>query len=94
MVALVLLVTMPTGLLSHSGGLIGTESQRELLSVSSLAGVFSARAGVLLVTSEHRFGTIRPTFLFNPARSHVLAAKVVAGRNLSSPMRHAVMRMR
>jgi hypothetical protein len=34
---------------------------------------------VLLVTSEYRFGTIRPTILFNPERSHVLTAKVVAG---------------
>jgi hypothetical protein len=33
---------------------------------------------VLLVTSEYRFGTIRPTILFNPERSHVLAAKVLA----------------
>jgi ABC-2 type transport system permease protein len=41
--------------------------------------VFSALAGVLLVTSEYRFGTIRPTFLFNPERAHVLAAKVVVG---------------
>jgi len=41
--------------------------------------VFAALAGVLLVTSEYRFGTIRPTILFNPARSHVLTAKVLAG---------------
>jgi hypothetical protein len=34
---------------------------------------------VLLVTSEYRFGTIRPTILFNPVRSHLLAAKLVAG---------------
>jgi hypothetical protein len=47
--------------------------------VSSFAGVFSALAGVLLVTSEYRYGTIRPTILFNPVRSHVLAAKAVAG---------------
>jgi ABC-2 type transport system permease protein len=79
MVALILLVTLLTGLLSHPSGLIGKENQRELLSVSSLAGVFAALAGVLLVTSEYRFGTIRPTILFNPARSHVLTAKVVAG---------------
>jgi ABC-2 type transport system permease protein len=46
--------------------------------VSSFAGVFSALAGVLLVTSEYRYGTIRPTILFNPVRSHVLAAKAVA----------------
>jgi ABC-2 type transport system permease protein len=78
MIALTLLITLLTGLLTHPGGLASKEDQRELLSLSSLAGVFSALAGVLLVTSEYRFGTIRPTILFNPARSHVLAAKAVA----------------
>ncbi len=79
MVTLILLFTLLDGLLSHPGGLASKEDQRQLLSVSSLAGVFSALAGMLLVTSEYRFGTIRPTFLFNPVRSHLLAAKVVAG---------------
>jgi len=79
MMALTLLITLLTGLLTHPAGLAGTEDQRDLLGVSSLAGVFSALAGVLLVTSEYRFGTIRPTILFNPARSHVLAAKTAAG---------------
>jgi ABC-2 type transport system permease protein len=79
MMALILIVTLLTGLLSHPSGLMGKENQRELLSLSSLTGVFSALAGVLLVTSEYRYGTIRPTILFNPARSHVLAAKVLAG---------------
>jgi ABC-2 type transport system permease protein len=79
MIALILLITLLTGLLSHPNGLASRQDQRELLSLSSLTGVFSALAGVLLVTSEYRFGTIRPTFLFNPARSHVLAAKVLAG---------------
>ena len=79
MVALILLFTLLTGLLSHPSGLASKEDQRQLLSLGSVAGVFSALAGVLLVTSEYRFGTIRPTILFNPERSHVLAAKVVAG---------------
>lgn len=79
MVALILLFTLLTGLLSHPSGLASKEDQRQLLSLSSIAGVFSALAGVLLVTSEYRYGTIRPTILFNPARSHVLAAKVLAG---------------
>ena len=79
MVALILLITLLTGLLSHPSGLIGKENQRTLLSVNSFAGVFAALAGILLVTSEYRFGTIRPTILFNPVRSRVLGAKVVAG---------------
>ena len=66
MIALILLFTLLTGLLTHPSGLASKEDQRELLSLSSLAGVFSALAGVLLVTSEYRFGTIRPTILFKP----------------------------
>ena len=79
MIALILLFTLLTGLLTHPSGLVSKEDQRQLLNLSSLGGVFSALAGVLLVTSEYRFGTIRPTILFNSARSHVLAAKFVAG---------------
>jgi ABC-2 type transport system permease protein len=79
MIALILLFTLLTGLLTHPGGLASRQDQRQLLSVSSFAGVFSALAGVLLVTSEYRYGTIRQTILFNPVRSHVLAAKAVAG---------------
>lgn len=78
MIALILLFTLLTGLLSHPSGLTSREDQRQLLSLSSLAGVFSALAGMLLVTGEYRFGTIRPTILFNPERSHLFAAKVVA----------------
>ncbi len=79
MIALILLFTLLTALITHPPGLMGRENQRELLSLGSLAGVFSALAGALLVTSEYRYGTIRPTILFNPARSQVLAAKVLAG---------------
>jgi hypothetical protein len=79
MLVLVLLITLLTGLLSHPSGLASKEDQRQLFSVGSIAGVFSALAGALLVTSEYRYGTIRPTILFNPARSHVLGAKVIAG---------------
>jgi ABC-2 type transport system permease protein len=79
MTALILLFTLLTALLTHPSGLASREDQRQLFSVVSLAGVFSALTGVLLVTSEYRFGTIRPTILFNPERSHVLTAKVVVG---------------
>jgi ABC-2 type transport system permease protein len=79
MIALILLFALLTGLLSQAAALSTKEDQRQFLSLGSLAGVFSALAGVLLVTSEYRYGTIRPTILFTPKRSQVLAAKVVAG---------------
>jgi ABC-2 type transport system permease protein len=79
MVALILLFSLLSGLLSDAPSLTSTEDQRGLLSVGSLAGVFSALAGIMLVTSEYRFGTIRPTFLFTPRRSRVIMAKLAAG---------------
>ncbi len=79
MVALIVFFTLLSGLLSHPSALASKEDQRELLSLGGLAGVFSALAGALLVTSEYRFGTIRPTFLFNPRRADVLTAKAVVG---------------
>ena len=45
MIALILLFTLLTGLLSHPSGLASKEDQRQLLSLGSLAGVFSALAG-------------------------------------------------
>jgi ABC-type transport system involved in multi-copper enzyme maturation permease subunit len=79
MAALILLFSVLTGLLTHADQLSTKENQRQLLGIGGLAGVFSALAGVLLITSEYRYGTIRPTVLFNPARGQLLAAKLVAG---------------
>jgi ABC-type transport system involved in multi-copper enzyme maturation permease subunit len=79
MSALTILVSALTGLLSHAGTLSGTENQRQLLGLGNLAGIFTALAGILLVTSEYRYGTIRPTFLFTPRRPRVFAAKLAAG---------------
>jgi ABC-type transport system involved in multi-copper enzyme maturation permease subunit len=79
MSALVILVSALTGLLSHASTFSSAENQRQLLGLGNLAGIFSGLAGILLVTSEYRFGTIRPTFLFTPRRPRVLAAKLAAG---------------
>jgi ABC-2 type transport system permease protein len=79
MIALILLFSLLSGLLTKAPNLVTAEDQRGVLSVGSLAGVFSALAGIMLVTSEYRYGTIRPTFLFTPMRSRVVAAKLAAG---------------
>jgi ABC-type transport system involved in multi-copper enzyme maturation permease subunit len=78
MVALILLFVLLTGLLSNIGELSTVNDQSKLLAIGSLAGVFAALAGVLLVTSEYRYGTIRPTILFTPSRPRVIGAKVLA----------------
>ena len=52
LVGLVLLFVLLTGLLSESVSLADEQDQRDLLSFGSLAAVFAALAGVLLVTNE------------------------------------------
>lgn len=79
MIALVILFALLSGLLTKAPSLTSRNDQLGLLSVGSLAGVFSALAGIMLVTSEYRYGTIRPTFLFSPQRSRVVGAKLAAG---------------
>jgi ABC-2 type transport system permease protein len=77
MILLVVLTTLLTALLTKAGHFSTKDQQRTLLSLGSLSGVFAALTGVLLVTSEYRYGTIRPTLLFEPRRSRVLGAKLV-----------------
>ena len=79
MVALIVLFSLLTGLATKQSGLLTTEDQRSAIAVGSFAGVFAALAGIMLVTSEYRYGTIQPTFLFTPRRMRVLAAKLLAG---------------
>ena len=77
LVALVLLFVLLTGLLAHTGSLSAPQDQRNFLGISSFASVFAALAGVLVVTSEYRFGTIRPTFVFTPRRGVVHVAAML-----------------
>ena len=79
MLGLIGLISLLSGLLTKVPDLTTVEDQREALSVGSLAGVFAALAGIMLMTSEYRYGTIRPTFLITPIRSRVLVTKVAAG---------------
>jgi hypothetical protein len=79
MILLTLLIVLLTGLLTSAGDLTAADKQRSLFAPGGVALIFSALAGVLLITSEFRYGTIRPTFLFTPRRSQVLSAKLSAG---------------
>jgi len=79
MIGLVVLIVVLSGLLSHADGLTSTKDQLGLISSGGVAVIFSALAGVLLITSEYRYGTIHPTFVFTPRRGRVLSAKLAAG---------------
>jgi ABC-type transport system involved in multi-copper enzyme maturation permease subunit len=79
MIGIILLFSLLTGLLTKAPHLVATGDQRDLLAVGDFAAVFSGLAGIMAVTSEYRYGTIRPTFLFTPRRARVLGAKVAAG---------------
>jgi len=79
MIGLTLLIVLLTGLLTHADGLSSRNDQRGLIAPGAVALIFSGLAGVLLVTSEYRYGTVRPTFLFTPRRGKVLSAKLTAG---------------
>jgi ABC-type transport system involved in multi-copper enzyme maturation permease subunit len=79
LIALALLFTILTCTLSPGSQLFTEQDQSSLLSFGSIAGVFAALAGIMLFTSEYRFGTIRPTSLFNPIRTRLFTAKVIAG---------------
>jgi ABC-2 type transport system permease protein len=79
LIALALLFTVLTCTLTPSSQLVTEQDQLSLLSFGSIAGVFAALAGLMLFTSEYRFGTIRPTSLFNPSRTHLFVSKVTAG---------------
>jgi len=79
MIGLTLLIVLLTGLLTDSNALTSRHDQRGLFAPGAVALIFSGLAGVLLVTSEYRYGTIRPTFLFTPRRVNVLSAKLTAG---------------
>jgi ABC-2 type transport system permease protein len=78
MVALVLLVSLVAGLTMPLVDLSRPENQRTVLGAGQTATLFAALVGVMAVTTEFRYGTIRSTLLVEPRRTRVLVAKLLA----------------
>ncbi len=78
MLVIVIAFTVLSGLLQHARDLTSAEDQRQLLGIGGISGLFSGLAGILVLTSEYRFGTIRPTFLVAPSWLRILGAKLIA----------------
>jgi ABC-2 type transport system permease protein len=60
-----------------AGPLTDPTTQRSLFASSSAGAIFSMVVGIILTTTEYRHFTSRPTFLIEPRRGRVIAAKVV-----------------
>ena len=77
-VSLTALGVLIEGLSSTAEELAPEAQQRTMLGGGSVVVFFATLAGVLLVTGEFRYGTIRPTLLCEPRRRVVLTAKLTA----------------
>jgi hypothetical protein len=76
---LTLLGACVEGLSPATADLAARSTQRSMFSAGVTAILFSTLAGLLAVTAEFRYGTIRPTLLVEPRRRVVLGAKFVLG---------------
>lgn len=76
--ALVLLAVLIQALVTKVPDLSGSNNERNLLGSGTAATLFAGLVGILAVTNEFRFGTIRPTLVFEPRRRVVVGAKLVA----------------
>jgi ABC-type transport system involved in multi-copper enzyme maturation permease subunit len=80
MIGLVLLVIALHVFSFSAETLARRDNQLKVLGVgTTIAALFAALLGALSITGEIRTGTIRPTFLANPRRARVIAAKALAG---------------
>jgi len=80
MLGLVAFVVLLHGLGVDAGTVDGASKQVTMLFGwgTVFGALFAALLGAMSITSEIRHGTIRPTFLVNPRRREVVAAKVWA----------------
>jgi ABC-2 type transport system permease protein len=79
MLGLVLLAELLHGFGLPARSLDGVPGQLMLLAPGEIIGtLLAALLGAMSITGEIRHGTIRPTLLFSPERSRVIAAKVWA----------------
>ena len=76
-VAVILLSVLAQGLSVDAAELRKLDPQRTLFGSATTATLFAAFVGMLTVTNEFRFGTIRPTLVVEPRRRVVLGAKLV-----------------
>lgn len=78
LIGVILLSVLLSGLTYSDAAVRDVVNQKELIGNGTSASIFACLIGVMAMTSEFRHGTIRATFVFTPARSRVVGAKVLA----------------
>jgi ABC-type transport system involved in multi-copper enzyme maturation permease subunit len=79
MLALVLFGVVLHGFAVHADAIASRDGQMHVFGWGGLGGLFAALAGAISITSEFRYGTIRPTVLAAPRRGRVMVAKACTG---------------
>jgi ABC-2 type transport system permease protein len=54
-----------------------SQTQHSIFASAGSSGIFALIVGIILITTEYRHLTSRPTFLFEPRRGRVIIAKLV-----------------
>jgi ABC-2 type transport system permease protein len=81
---LVALTTFAVVATEASDVLAALDEQRQVVRIASIADVFALILGIVLVGGEQSHGTITQTFLVEPVRERVLAAKATIAAGLGA----------
>lgn len=72
---------------SEAADLLATlDEQRQVIRIAAIADVFALLLGIAIVGGEQSHGTITQTFLVEPVRERVLAAKVLVAAGLGAAL--------
>jgi ABC-type transport system involved in multi-copper enzyme maturation permease subunit len=78
MLTLILFATVLHSFGLKASSLASHDDQMHVFGWGGIGALFAALVGAMSITSEIRYGTIRPTFLATPRRGRVIVAKAVA----------------
>ena len=83
---LVALTTVAIVASEASTVLAALDEQREIVRIAAIADVFALILGIVIVGGEQSHGTITQTFLVEPVRERVLAAKAIVAAALGAAL--------